>query len=263
MTRSRCRRAGAFAAALALGAGGVAGAGPVDGLIDAQSKRVVVAANSQEKIDALVDETQSLLTEWRAVTEQLEHLRAYNAQLEGLVESQEREMASLEDQIDRVTLVQREVLPLMNRMVDALETFVELDVPFLAEERRLRVEQLREMMGRADVSVSEKYRRVLEAYQIENEYGRTIEAYRGSVETDGRARTVDFLRVGRVALVYQTLDGSDQYVWNRENGSWERLPDRYRRSIREGLRIARKQAPPSLLTLPVAAPASAGEEDDR
>jgi hypothetical protein len=155
--------------------------------------------------------------------------------------------------MDRVELVSREVTPLMLRMIDALATFVELDVPFLESERAERLLELRKLMHRADVSEAEKYRRLMEAYQIENEYGRTIEAYRSTLDQDDKTLTVDFLRVGRIALVYQTLDESEAGVWNQEQRRWDPLDGSFRTAIRNGLRIARKQSAPDLILLPLPA----------
>jgi hypothetical protein len=139
------------------------------------------------------------------------------------------------------------------RMVDALEKFVQLDVPFLIEERTKRIADLRKMMDRANVTTPEKFRQIMEAYQIENEYGRTIEAYRASLVLGGRETTVDFLRFGRIALLYQSLDESECGRWDQESRSWVPLDSSFRSSIREGLRIARKQAAPDLVRLPLAA----------
>jgi len=113
--------------------------------------------------------------------------------------------------------------------------------------------ELREIMERADVSLSEKYRRLMEAYQIENEFGRTIEAYRGELDQEGDTRTVDFLRIGRVALLYQTLDAAETRVWGEEQKTWIDLGDDYRSPVRQGLRMARKQIAPDLLLVPIAA----------
>lgn len=211
-------------------------------------------AAAQERINSIDEATSKIVTEYRSVLDQLETVRAYNRQLEILITSQEEEIQAINDDIDNVTTIQRVIPPLMNDMVDGLENFVSLDVPFLAEERAARVAGLKELMGRADASTAEKFRRVLESYQIENEYGRTMEAYQGTLE-DGR--TVEFLRVGRVIFIYQTLDGTESAVWNQASGGWEPLGDEYRLAIRNALRIARQQVAPDLLILPVPAPQAA------
>jgi len=206
---------------------------------------------SQDRIEQLSDATDDLLTKYQSALRQKESLDTYNRQLDSLILSQKSERASLVEQIDRVELVSREVTPLMLRMIDALTLFVDLDVPFLEEERSERIKDLRKLMNRANVSEAEKYRRLMEAYQVENEYGRTIEAYRSTVKKEDKELTVNFLRIGRIALVYQTLDESEAGVWNQELRRWEPLDGTYRTAIRRGLRIARKQAAPDLILLPL------------
>jgi hypothetical protein len=215
---------------------------------------------SQQRVDELSDETDNLLTRYQATLRQIESLRTYNGQMEDVIAFQEAERASLQDQLDRIELVTRDVTPLMMRMINALQAFVELDVPFLEEERKQRIADLRQTMRRADVTEAEKYRRIMEAYQIENEYGRTIEAYRSTLSQGERELTVDFLRVGRIALLYQTLDEAEAAVWNQEKRVWEPLDRSYRSDIRQGLRIARKQAAPDLLRLPLPEPKTAEGE---
>ena len=120
----------------------------------------------------------------------------------------------------------------------SVDRIVEADVPFRIEERRARVVRLRDMMDQADVTTSEKYRRVMEAYQGELEYGRTTEAY--SATLPGTEQTVDFLRVGRTLLVYQSSDGSRTGWFNRDTRAFEELnDDRFRMEVRNGLAIAR------------------------
>lgn len=218
--------------------------------VDVRTSGNAESQASQQRIDALSEETDKMLAEYRTTQKQIDALRIYNQQMESLIASQDMEMASLRRQIDDVELVGRGVTPLMLSMIDALGNFVELDVPFLKEERGKRVDSLRELMGRSDVTNAEKYRRILEAYQIENDYGRTIEAYRGTL-ADGR--TVDFLRVGRIALVYQSLDASEAAAWDQSARTWVELDSSYRTAIKQGLRIARKQAAPDLIRLPLPA----------
>jgi tetratricopeptide (TPR) repeat protein len=245
----------------------LAGAGPargqrVDSVLNTAAESNRASARSQTKIDKLSDQTDRLLAEYRSTNEQLESLRVYNRQLAKLLGSQDEEIGSLQKQIDDVTIIEREIRPLMARMLDSLETFVELDLPFLLEERRDRVGRLRELLERADVTVAEQYRRLMEAYQIENDYARTIEAYKGTLEIDATSRTVDFLRIGRVTLVYQTLDQSEAGWWDQEGKRWLKLGSEFRTPIRQGLRMANKQAAFDLLRLPVPAPQTAtpGEE---
>jgi len=211
-------------------------------------------AKTQTRIDALNDKTHAMLEEYQQLSQELEVLTTYNTQLQRLVNHQEGEKASIQKQMDSLEATQREIIPLMLRMVASLQKFIALDHPFLPEERQLRVAQLQALMDRADVSIGEKYRRVLEAYQIEMEYGRTIEAYRGELKANANSRTVDFLRIGRVGLYYQTLDQQEVGEWNNANGGWQKLSDDYHLAIRKGLRIARKQSAPDLLYLPVPAP---------
>lgn len=212
------------------------------------------AAKSQSKIDGLSDETRQMLEEYRLLLKETETLQAYNDQLKKLLISQHNEEESLKRQLQEIEVTQREIVPLMLNMLDSLKTFISLDTPFLAKERQQRLARLEEMMGRSDVTQSEKFRRVLEAYQIENEYGRTIEAYRADLDLNGTSYTVDFLRLGRLSLYYQTLDGKKTAVWSQKTKAWQALSDSYNRTIMNGLKIARKQIAPDLLKLPVPVP---------
>jgi len=213
---------------------------------------------AQERIDELSDETDVLLARYTATLKQIDSIRVYNQQMRELIASQEAELDSLAEQLDRVEVVGRSVSPLMLRMIEALDALTTVDIPFLLDERKERVAELRDLMGRADVTTAEKFRRIMEAYQIENEFGRTIEAYRASLPIDGGQVQVDLLRFGRIALVYQTLDGSRSGHWNQRERRWEPLDDSYRTAIRNGLRIARKQAAPDLIRLPLPAAEEAG-----
>lgn len=212
------------------------------------------SARSQEQVNRISDETTALLTEYLTVTQQTDRLRVYNEQLEKLIRDQQEEKLSIRQQLQDVEVVEKEILPFLIRMVNNLEAFVELDMPFLLDERRSRVLELKDMMDKSNVTVSEKYRRVMEAYQVETDYGRTSEAYRGPLGEGDDARTVDFIKVGRVLLAYQTTDRQETGFWNKETKQWEPLPDSYRNPIADALRVARKQAAPELLELPVSAP---------
>ena len=221
-------------------------------VVDEAAKINESAAKSQEKINGITDQIDSKLQQFKTLMKEIEGLEVYNTQLRKQINSQEQEMADLNAAIDEVSVVERQITPLMMRMIDGLAQFIELDMPFLPEERANRVADLRAMMDRADVAASEKFRRVMEAFQVEMDYGRTMEAYSGIHSIDGQERDVEFLRLGRTALIYQTRDASRQGVWNKQTRQWEELDSGYRTQITKGLRMAKKQLAPDLLMLPVA-----------
>ena len=213
------------------------------------------SAQSQQRVSSLAQQTQDLLSEYRAVVRETEALSIYNDNLERVVVDQRDEVESINRQLVGLEETNRGVVPLMLEMIDALDRIVEADIPFRIEERRARVLRLRDMMDQAEVTASEKYRRVMEAYQGELEFGRTTEAYSAALPTTGQ--TVDFLRVGRTLLVYQSSDGATTGWFNPTTRAFEELPDRYRLDVRDGLAIARNEKAPDLVMLPVPGPEEA------
>jgi len=230
-------------------------ASTLDSILNVGEAKNEAARKSQAKIDRLADETRDLLSDYKTVTKQIDGLKVYNGRLERQIENQMKRVGSIDESISQVTVIQRQMTPLVIRMIDGLEQFVELDVPFEKEERLQRIQFLRNNLDRADVTVAEKFRGVLEAYNIELQYGRGIDTYRGTIDLGGTQRDVDFLRVGRIALVYQTTDGALAGAWDKSAGAWLELPSgEYDAAIRKGIRIAKKQATIELLSMPVSAP---------
>lgn len=244
------------ALALVVGAGmaGTAAAATLADIYQVADRINQQAKTSQAKIDELSEETHKLLNEYKTVLKEIEGLRVYNRQVAKQIQAQESEMAQLADSIDKVTLIERQITPLMLRMIDGLEQFVELDLPFLLDERSNRLDRLREMMDRADVAVSEKFSQILRAFQIENEYGRTMETYGDTINVNGVDRKADVLKVGRVALVFQTPDGTETGMWNKNEKAWMVLGDEYTTPVRNGIRMARKQLSVDMLMLPITGP---------
>ena len=223
-------------------------------VIEEQIKNHQKGAKSQEKVSSLAEETGDLVSEYEITLRQIESTRSYNEQIRKLIVDQNKEMKSIRTQIVEVKQTSKDIVPLMLEMIKNLEQFIALDIPFLMEERKKRLGEIKKIMDRANISISEKYRRLMEAYQMETEYGRTLEAYQGIQDIEGKKLSVNYLRVGRVALVYQTSDGKKQGYWNQSQKKWESLSSRYSRAVEKSLRVARNQQPPDLLTLPIPAP---------
>lgn len=221
--------------------------------LTAQVQADKTAAATQEQIKQIQERTQDAAGRYAQAMADADSLERYNNQLQEQVKSQQTEIASIERQLTEIETTNREVQPLMQQMVDTLAQFVSLDVPFLLEERQARVQGLKDMMSRADVTISEKYRRILEAYQIELEYGRTLESYQGRLGTGAEARTVEFVRLGRVSLMYRTIDGSETGYWDSTKKTW--VPDAsYKQAVEVALRVAKRDGAAELLTVPVPAP---------
>ena len=233
--------------------------GKLNRVIEEQIKNHRAGAKSQKKVTALAEQTIDLTAEYEIILRQIESLRSYNTQLRKIIANQTDEMQSIRTQITEVKKTSKEIMPLMLEMIKNLKQFIALDIPFLMKERTKRLAELKTIMDRADVSISEKYRRLLLAYQTEAEYGRTLETYRGFKDIDGKTIKVNYLRVGRVALVYQSPDGKKQSYWDKNKKAWVKLSSRYKRAVENGINIALKQQPPALITVPVPAPVKTKE----
>jgi hypothetical protein len=222
------------------------------------------AAASQTRINQLDDETQNMLNDYRVALRETESLRRYNEQLELQIKSQLEEMVQIQNDIEEIERTNREIYPLMQRMIETLDQFVKLDVPFLLDERTKRVATLKENLSRADVTTAEKFRRVLEAYTIEMEYGRTTDATEGKLagKEGEEPRTVNFLRVGRTALMYQTLDGEETGYWDVDKKAWVQ-DDGFADAVEHGLKVARQQTAPDLIIAPVRAPEAAAAQETK
>lgn len=237
------------------GSASVALAQSIDPIVEVGKQRTSAAKASQAKIDRLADETASLLSDYKTVMKQVDGLKVYNARLERQIANQERRIRDIDASIAEASVIQRQIPPLVTRMLDGLEQFINLDMPFDLDTRLSNIEAVRANMDRSDVTSAEAFRQVLELYSIELQYGRGIEAYTDTIELGGAEREVDILRIGRVALVYQSTDGAETGAWNKDAQNWEELSaGDYASAVRKGVRIAKKQATIELLNMPVSAP---------
>ncbi len=223
-------------------------------VLQEQQKRTRLSQESQQRIDQVAQQTNRLEDQYKSVLKEIEGLEVYNTLLGRQVENQKSQLIDLTNSIDQVEVINRQIVPIMTRMIEGLEQFIDLDVPFLMAEREERVDNLKEIMERQDVTVAEKFRKVTEAFQIENDYGSTIESYKDTITIDDATREVDFLRVGRIALIYQTADGKSSGVWDQSSRKWQSLGNEYKNQIKFGLKIANKQVAPDLFLVPVDAP---------
>lgn len=236
---------------LALTASTFASADALTELHKAEAKVFKASEKSQSKIDNIYEQTLELLAEYRNTVDEAEILSGYNDHVQLMVDDQNANIKSLEKQIAGIDKTKQGVVPLMYKMIDTLEKFVDLDVPMNIADRKKRIGMLRDVMNNSNVSVSEQFRLVLEAYEIEAGYGALFGSYQAELDFGGQTLTADFLHMGRISFVAQSLDMKNAWVWNNESRSWEELGDEYLKPITDGIRMQRKQLPMDLTKLPV------------
>jgi hypothetical protein len=243
----------AFFATAVLAISGSVFAQTVDQVLQADQRRLNLAQQSQERINGIVDSTRSLEDQYRAINKEIDGLKVYNRLMRAQVEGQVATLDDISLSMDQVDVINRQIFPLMTRMIDALEQSVNLDIPFLMAERTKRINDLELIMERSDVSVAEKFRKVMEAYQIENDYGASSEFYEQSLTIDGETRAFNMLRIGRIGLYFQSDDTKITGRWDNEAREWV-VDDSARNEVRKGLRMARQLIAPELINIPVPAP---------
>lgn len=209
--------------------------------------------NSQKKIDLLVNEKEKIYNSYRKLSSELKSLNNYNLELEQVLESQNKEVKSILKQIRKIDETKREIYPLIKNMIISLEEFIKNDTPFLCVERTQRINRLKKLLKRSDVNIATKYRAIIEAYEIENEYGKTIETYNGILND----KSLKFLRIGRIALYYVAEDNSNCAIWDNDNKKWQKLDNKYIFKLNKAIKIASKKSVPDLLNLPMYTPKGA------
>ena len=237
--------------ALAFSASNIASADALTELQKAEAQIFKASSKSQSKIDNIYEQTQVLLAEYRNTVDEGDVLRGYNDHVQLMVDDQKANIKSLESQIAGIDKTKQGVVPLMYKMIDTLEKFVDLDVPMNIDARKERIAGLRDVMGDSDVSVSEQFRLVLEAYEIEANYGTVFGVYQGELDLGDRMITADFVHMGRISFVAQSLDMKNAWVWNNDKRAWDALGDEYLKPVTDAVRMARKQLPLDLAKLPV------------
>lgn len=205
----------------------------------------------QKNIADLQSQTQAMMDEYKRLSQTVDYQDQYTQEYNDRLAAQDKELASLRQQVASRQITQQRIVPLMRSMADALEQFVALDLPFHQEERLARVMKVRQQLSSSSLSLQDKYRSLLEAFQQELEFSRGIEAWRGELKLGEENLTVEYLRLGRTAFYFQSMDGLRSGYWDRGYKQWVEVPRGFGEDIKHGLRIARNQQAPQLLALPM------------
>jgi len=223
-------------------------------LLDIGEQRQNSEQVSQTKIDSMDDNTSLIVNEYKTVSKQIEGLRVYNAQMRKQIERQEERLKEIDKTMKEAQVMQRQIPPFTRRMLAGIEKSIELDMPFHLAERKERIAFANAAIDNPTVSPAEGLRQVLETFNVEMEYGRKLDNYKDTIEIEGQQREVNVLRVGRLALVYQSSDESLTGAWDNNTDQWVPLDNSYRNPTRKGLKIANRLATVDMLELPIQNP---------
>tara|TARA_B100001142_G_C14348893_1_gene661193 strand:+ start:13791 stop:14534 length:744 start_codon:yes stop_codon:yes gene_type:complete len=223
----------------------------VDQTINTQVEASNVSIEIQNKIDELDIESKKIYFDYKDTLNEFNSLKNYDDQLSKIIDAQIIEISSINEQLDSLDSINIDILPLLKRMVDSLSKFITLDIPFLIEERKLRLQDLDALIVRADVTTAEKFRKIFEAYQLEANFGKTIESYQGFLTIKESEKAVDYFRLGRLGLYYRTPNGKETGYWNSSSQKWVHEGSSLDDEIKAALDIANRQSPPNFIKLPV------------
>jgi hypothetical protein len=233
---------------------GAAWAELTDDVINSGMQRTRDAIASQLAIDELQDATDKILSLFDTQEKAVESLTRYNDRLRRTLDAQQVAMNELEQSIEDASLIERQIVPLMLRMISGLERFIGSDAPFKLQERQDRVERIKGYLTNANITAAERFRQVLGAYSIENGYGNSIDVYNDTLDLAGQSLSVNIFQVGRSGLYYQTLDGDQSGYWDKSSDMWTELDSSHNAGISHAIRIAQGKVSPGLMMLPIAAP---------
>lgn len=218
--------------------------------LETTDKTQTMGKNSQQVVDKLANQQLQLLEQYQKLLRKAEYQKEYNQELQLLKEEQKDNIAQLQKKIEDIKLTKQQILPLLREMTKTLEQFIRLDLPFHKELRLNSINDLKALLSRSSVTITEKFRRVMAFYQAENDYNYDLEVYRDNVEIVNETRSVQVLRVGRNALYIQTLDGELSALWNKYTQNWQILGNEFHRPIQKAMRVAGQKTAPDLLSLP-------------
>lgn len=241
-------------AALAIAGG--SNAQQLDRALQIAQQSTQEGAQAQEQIDDVSERASNLEREYLALQEQIESQRVFVQQQQVFLQSQENEITELQRQLDRVGTIERDLTPMLLEMYVGLEEFIEQDLEFQMDARMDRLANIEETLGDSQISAAEKYRLILNAYEIEASYGRSLRSYAEQVMRGDTPVEAEILQIGRVALIRQYADG-DMEIRTKDSGEWRPVPGSFAASVQRAFRIAGEVTTPEVFVAPLPGPETA------
>ena len=154
--------------------------------------------------------------------------------------------------------IRTELAPFLDALLGRLTSLVAADAPFLSQERNDRLARLTVILDDPDITIAEKYRKMMEALFVEAEYGNTVEVYREKIVVAGTQVLADIFRMGRVALFFLALDRESAGIFDVAENQWHTLDKTRVPAIEAVVEMAAKHRPMEVVVLPIGAIAPEG-----
>jgi len=226
-------------------------AGIADKIEKPVKQAIEIRQKTQKKEDQWADKKAKLITEYKNLCLENENLIIKNQNLKKKFKACQEDIASFKAKIAAIDVISNELEPYLTKALERLETSVRTSLPFLAQERKTRLQKLRKLIDKHDASGAELFRRIMEAILVEAEYGNTVEVYREKIDINEKQIMACIFRLGRVSLFFKTPDNRLTGYFNPGAGKWVKLPEKYNREIEKAIEIAAKRRSIELVTLPV------------
>jgi len=208
------------------------------------------SAASQLRVEKADDDADSMARDYRAILQQTDNMKLFFDQQSIYLEGQKGDIVSLTEQLGSVEVVKRGMVPMMLRMAAEIEDSIKADMPFKMRERKERIERMKSVLADPTVTPTEQYRQVLAAYKNEVAYGAAIESYEGAHPTRSGVK-VDYLMIGRLALVYMTKDEADLGAYDLASKTWVPIDTKQALGMRQAIRIANGEAAAQIVFAPM------------
>lgn len=205
----------------------------------------------QDKVERWSEQRQALVNDLLDQKTQLEWNRFQTKKYRQYTEHKQLTIADLKRQKEQMSLLRKELEPFLDNTVETLHEDVANDLPFLEHERLERLAFLDQSLTDPELALSEKLRRVLEALQVEADYGNSIEVTEHTLPLASGDTMVQILRLGRIGLFYLSPNGDKVGQWDQQKQVWTPLPDEYRDTVRVTIDIIEQKRAAELITLPL------------
>lgn len=220
-------------------------------LSDTVTKTVETHQQTQKKQEEWANEQADLASRLKAARAQADFFQKKKELEEKEVAALDKGIAELERRMVESVRLNESLIDTLDAVVVRLENFVNRDLPFLMEERRARIAGLKDALARPDFTGAEKLRRVLEALQVEANYGNVAEVYQEKIMVNDEEVHADMVRIGRVSVYWLTPDGERVGEYDRGQGKWVELDRKYAHTINVTREMALRLRSVEVVSLPL------------